>query len=286
MNDLRCTIYDIRCAFLKCSILLFLFICYPYSKAQNISKYAIDSTDIARRTAFQDSIFKGLIKAQSYKPIITKNALNPQTDSFKIISVDSNDTTEPSETIVTVKKIKKEGYNDSVYNKVDSSLTITTNTKIKKQKKIDTTHYSPKKAAIWGAAFPGLGQIYNKRYWKLPIVYGVLATALYFVVSNGLKLKQFNGYISNIYDSVPNPAPYDQLDLSQIESYRNSYRRNVQLASFGTIFAWGLSIVDAVVDAHLRHFDISDKLTLKVKPQVNYSNFTYYAGIGVNLNFK
>lgn len=158
--------------------------------------------------------------------------------------------------------------------------------KIKKQKKADTTHYSPKKAAIWGAAFPGLGQVYNKKYWKLPIVYGVLGTVIYFVASNGKKLREFNGYIRNAYDSIPNPAPYDQLELSQIETFRNTYRKNVQLAAFGTIFAWGLSIVDAVVDAHLRHFDINDKLSLKVKLELNYSNFTYYAGIGLNLNIK
>ncbi|HRH57355.1 MAG TPA: DUF5683 domain-containing protein [Chitinophagales bacterium] len=170
---------------------------------------------------------------------------------------------------------------------IDDSLnTVAINKKIKKQKKVDTTHYSPKKAAIWAAACPGLGQIYMKKYWKLPIVYGILSTTLYFVVSNSLKLKEFNGYIRNIYDSVPNPEPYTDLPLTQIETFRNSYRRNVQLASFGTLFAWGLSIVDAVVDAHLHSFDISDKLTMKIKPELNYSNFTYYTGIGVHLNFK
>ena len=115
---------------------------------------------------------------------------------------------------------------------------------------------------------------------------GSLSTTLYFVVSNSLKLKEFNGYIWNIYDSVPNPEPYTDLPLTQIETFRNTYRRNVQLASFGTLFAWGLSIVDAVVDAHLHSFDISDKLTMKIKPELNYSNFTYYTGIGVHLNFK
>ncbi len=161
-----------------------------------------------------------------------------------------------------------------------------TTKKLKKQKKVDTTHYSPKKAAIWGAACPGLGQIYNKKYWKLPIVYGVLGTVMYFVVSNGMRLREYNGYIRNVYDSVPNPYPVNVLSLSQVETLRNGYRRNTQIASFGLVFAWGLSIVDAVVDAHLHSFDISDKLSMKVKPQLNYTNFTYYTGITVNLNFK
>ena len=177
--------------------------------------------------------------------------------------------------------------NGKSISKDSTSLQLTEfSKKKKKEKKIDTTHYSPKKAAIWGASFPGLGQIYNKKYWKLPIVYGVLGTAIYFVVSNGQKLHTYNGYIRNYYNNIPNPAPYNQLGLNEIESFRNSYRRNVQIAAFGTVFAWGLAIVDAVVDAHLHHFDISDKLTIKFKPELNYTNFTYYAGIGVHLNLK
>lgn len=172
--------------------------------------------------------------------------------------------------------------------KADSiqSTSIPTNPKKQKIKKVDTTYYSPKKAALWALACPGLGQIYNKKYWKLPIVYGVLGTVSYFVASNSIKLKQFNGYIRNYYNDIPNPAPYDRLGISEIETLRNSYRRNVQIASFGTVLAWGLSIVDATVDAHMRSFDVSDKLTIKLKPQLNYSNFTYYAGISVNLHLK
>lgn len=180
-------------------------------------------------------------------------------------------------------KMYKYGITTGIINKKE---TADKSPKLKKDKKTDTTHYSPKKAAVWGAAFPGLGQVYNKKYWKLPIVYGVLGTVIYFVASNGQKLRTFNGYLRNSYNGIPNPSPYDQLELSEIETFRNSYRKNVQIASFGTIFAWGLSIVDAVVDAHLRHFDMSDKLSLKVEPELNYTNFTYYAGIGVHLNFK
>ncbi len=68
---------------------------------------------------------------------------------------------------------------------VKSDSTITTK-KIKKQKKIDTTHYSPKVAAWRGAIFPGLGQIYMKKYWKLPIVYGAIGTVLYFLIDKYL----------------------------------------------------------------------------------------------------
>ena len=229
---------------LKSTLLLLFFISFSVAQAQSAP---IDSVELARRTAFQDSI-----KVQDAP-------LNPVDSILKTQSV----------TIV----------NDTLIDSVKTLSNLTSQQekiKFKKQKKVDTTQYSPKKAAIWGAAFPGLGQVYNKKYWKLPIVYGILGTVMYFVASNGKKLREFNGYIRNEYDSIPNPAPYDQIGLSEIESFRNTYRRNVQIASFGTVFAWGLSIVDAVVD----------KLTFKIKPTINYSNFTYYTGIGVHLNLK
>ncbi|MCB0507093.1 MAG: hypothetical protein KDD21_02220 [Bacteroidetes bacterium] len=194
----------------------------------------------------------------------------------------------------------REAFQDSIFNlakakngfRIDTSET-TINTAIsdvnkhkKKTKKVDTTHYSPKKAAIWGASFPGLGQIYMKKYWKLPIVYGVLGATLYFVVANGKNLKTYNNYLRNSYNNVSNPSPIDQLSLEQIEAYRNNYRRNVHIASFATIFAWGLSIVDGVVDAHLHSFDISDNLSFKLKPSIQYTNYAYYCGIGITLNVK
>ncbi len=218
---------------------------------------------------------------------ISKAAFTADSTRFTSIDTDSSEFLVDKDSLVfptDSMRFLQSQKTDSSHIDIQKNSSITT--KNKKNKKVDTTHYSPKKAAIWGAAFPGLGQVYNKKYWKLPIVYGVLGTVIYFVASNGIKLKKFNGYIRNIYDSIPNPSPYNTLGLSEIETFRDGYRKNLQIACFGTIFAWGLSIVDAVVDAHLRHFDISDKLTLKIKPELNYSNFTYYAGIGLHLNFK
>lgn len=269
MKNLRCTIYDVQCAMyivqckynnikfsvLKFSVLLFFFILFSSIQAQT---NVIDSIDLSKNITTTDSIFNDNINLKE-KQFSEKDTINKLVDSTKSVLI--NDTN-------------------------DTANLVSINKKIKKQKKIDTTHYSPKKAAIWAASFPGLGQIYMKKYWKLPIVYGAIGAVLYFVVSNGQNLRKYNGYIRNVYDSVPNPSPIDQLTLSNIETRRNTYRKNVQIASFGTLFAWGLSIVDAVVDAHLHSFDISDKLAIKVRPQINYSNFTYYSGIGLNLTIK
>lgn len=259
------------------SVLFIVLFSSVLRAAANVS--APDSADILRRIAFQDSIFnqsKSLQNAQ----------LSPKKNKHSSLEKHPSSNIKPkADTLIT---LNEDNRSDSIQlQKEKSSLTEQDIPAVnKKQKKTDTTHYSAKKAAIWAAACPGLGQIYNKKYWKLPIVYGAIGAATYFVAANAKKLRTFNGYIRNIYDSVPNPSPYNQLDLSEIETFRNNYRRNVQIAAFGTIFAWGLSIVDAVVDAHLKGFDISDKLTLKVKPELNYSNLTYYTGIGVNLRFK
>ncbi len=158
--------------------------------------------------------------------------------------------------------------------------------KTKKQKKIDTTHYSPKKAALLALACPGLGQIYNKKYWKLPIVYGLMGGAVYFVTHQAMQLRKFNGYLTVRENGGQDPY-FDILTLDELVDQRDFYRRNVQLASFATMFVWGLSIVDAVVDAHLHAFDINDKLSLQIKPNIGLTeNERLYAGLNINLKLK
>lgn len=209
------------------------------------------------------------------------------TDS--LLSNPAENLTDSIRSPLTEEAVSKQHYQDSLF---QSSLDQNKHPEAGKKKglhakaRIDTTHYSPKRAALLALACPGLGQIYMKKYWKLPIVYGVMGTVIYFVAANAQQLKVFNGYIRNYYHNVGNPAPYDQLDISELETYRDYYRRNVQLASFGTVFAWGLSIVDAVVDAHLHAFDISDKLSMKLQPQINSFDNNYYTGLALNLTFK
>lgn len=170
--------------------------------------------------------------------------------------------------------------------KINIDTTEVKKKKLRRSPKLDTTHYIPKKAALWALACPGLGQIYNKRYWKLPIVYGLMGTMAYFLASNVKNLRAYNGYIQNSFNGIANPYPQSQLTLDELEINRNTYRRNVQLSAFGTAFVWGLSIVDAVVDAHLHSFDISDKLSMKIKPQLQTIDNSYYTGIAINLKIK
>lgn len=146
-------------------------------------------------------------------------------------------------------------------------------------------------AALLSAIFPGAGQIYNKKYWKLPLVYGALAFPTYTFIDN-LKWFQRTRFAFNVLsdkDSARYKDVYVQLqplvergDKSGLQNYRNEFRRNVDYSVLAFILIWGLNVVDATVDAHLRDFNITDDLSLQIKP--GYMPVANTAGIGIVLN--
>lgn len=122
-----------------------------------------------------------------------------------------------------------------------------------------------RKAALYSFGFPGLGQIYNRKFWKLPIVYGVVGTGLYFTAANGKELKRYNTALA--HELRGEPHEFDNLlSENQITERRDFYRRNTELSAILSGLAYGLNIIDAVVDAHLFEFDISDDLSLHWHP--------------------
>lgn len=156
--------------------------------------------------------------------------------------------------------------------------------------------HSPTKAALLSAVFPGLGQIYNKKYWKLPILYAGLSISAYFLIDNQkLYKKYYDGWVnySNTHSlsavkglSLINPyiIEHDQIELA-FEWYVPQFRRN---RDWSVVFVTGfyvLGILDAAVDAYLFDYDISDKLTLKVHPTIINSTLCRNA-FGVSLNFN
>ena len=144
--------------------------------------------------------------------------------------------------------------------------------------------HSPRKAAMYSAILPGLGQVYNRKWWKIPIVYGGFATLGYFIKwNNGEYTIAKNAY----KDLTDNDATTDSyMDLKQIRYYnldspsdvanlkkglissQDYYRRNRDLLIIVTLAFYGLNIIDASVDGHFFNFDISDDLTMKVKPSL------------------
>ncbi|HSF44871.1 MAG TPA: DUF5683 domain-containing protein [Chitinophagaceae bacterium] len=132
----------------------------------------------------------------------------------------------------------------------------------------------PGKAALRSAILPGWGQAYNKKYWKLPIVYGALAVpVIAFNYNNTWYQKTREAYeIRYTRDT----ARYDEIDPSlqplsteSLQIYRNEFRQNMDFSVLAFLIIWGLQVADAAVDAHLRSFNISDDLSLKVKPTLS-----------------
>lgn len=117
---------------------------------------------------------------------------------------------------------------------------------------------------LYAAICPGLGQIYNKKYWKLPIVYGGLGTAIYFIAFN----QHYYNYYTNLLNQVnanPNNSIYNASELSSIINY---YHNDRDLSIIITAGIYLISIVDANVDAQLKGFNVSDDISVKFTPSL------------------
>jgi hypothetical protein len=148
-------------------------------------------------------------------------------------------------------------------------------TPLKNKSVIDSVlkNHSPRKATIRSAILPGLGQIYNKKYWKLPIIYGALGTTAAVFIFNYKTYKDLQfAYKAKIEAQPIGPPPYlrpDSTDYKKIKeellplepnalrSFRNQYRKRIDYTVLVFIIFWGLNVADAAVDAHLKSFDIS-----------------------------
>lgn len=162
-------------------------------------------------------------------------------------------------------------YNDSLVNENQSiNLSVESEKKStkdkKEQKEIDPESFHARNAAKWGI-LPGGGQIYNKRWWKVPIAWSMIGAGGFFIYNTASKMRTYNQALD-----LRNNGQTDEfagiLTEQQIISYRNLYRRNLQVSIFGTVGLWSLTILDAVVDAHLKTYDISDNLSIKFKPKI------------------
>jgi hypothetical protein len=135
--------------------------------------------------------------------------------------------------------------------------------------------YSPKKAAIRSAIIPGWGQAYNKKYWKIPIVWGALITTGVIFHNNltiykDLKLAYSGKYNARVYGDSTQYWQIDPVYLPLSEETlrynRDQYRKYVDYSALFFVILWGLNVVDAAVDAHLKNFDVSPTLSLQIKP--------------------
>ena len=149
-------------------------------------------------------------------------------------------------------------------------------------KKTEINVLAPAKAAFYSAVFPGMGQVYNKKYWKVPLVYGALGTTIYFYISNNKKYHLYRDAYKNRLEGIPDDYTY--LDNSRLISAQKFYQKNRDLAALLTGLFYVLNIVDANVDAHLMQFNVNDNLTLK--PDFYRNEFTTKQNLGICLSLK
>jgi hypothetical protein len=185
----------------------------------------------------------------------------------------------------------------NVYSQVvpaENPVTIKDSSAAKKSK-ADTSAkqkiYNPKVAARRSAIVPGLGQIYNEKYWKVPIIYAGLGVTGYIFVNNIKIYKEYKFAYSariNAEASPPDSTDYKQLDEiykvlspNSIRSARDEFRRYVDYSALIFLLLWGLNVVDAAVDAHLKNFDISPDLSLQIRP--GYSELAKTNGVSLVL---
>ncbi len=142
---------------------------------------------------------------------------------------------------------------------------------------------TPSKAAFYSAVLPGLGQAYNKKYWKIPIVYGALGTSMYFYLDNNKKYHNYRDAYKRRLAGF-NDDQYQYLDDSRLIQAQRFYQRNRDLSLMVTLGFYILNIVDANVDAHLIQFNVNEKLS--VAPDVYQNDFTAKPNLGLTLNYR
>ena len=160
----------------------------------------------------------------------------------------------------------------------------------------------PRQATLKSLMIPGWGQLYNRQYWKLPLVAGAFVSLGMIANWNDVRYSKYREYYYQVSNHPDDPSykppttvavPYEDgtirdLDVNQLKRLTDGYRRNRDYTYIGMVLAWTLNVVDANVSAHLKTFDVSDDISLKVKPTVDYQPFSQslVSGLTLTFNFK
>jgi hypothetical protein len=157
-----------------------------------------------------------------------------------------------------------------------------------------TKAHPPRAAALRSAVLPGWGQVYNKKYWKVPIIYAALGVTGYIFLDNIKTYKEYRfAYAARYKAEQPFPDSTDYYKLKDlyklispesIRAARDRFRQYVDYSALFFIVFWGLNVVDAVVDAHLKSFDVSPDLSLQIK--AGHSQMARTDGISLILHIR
>ena len=160
-------------------------------------------------------------------------------------------------------------------------------------KKTDTLlHHIPSRATKRSAIIPGWGQLYNKQFWKVPLVYSVLAIpAATFVYNDDMYRKTKFAYEAKFKagngDNSDLPlidAKLQNLSLGSLQSYRNIFRSDRDYSIMWFIIAWGVNVVDATVSGQLKEFDVNNNLSFRMVPYIQPQQ--QQTGLSLQFHFK
>ena len=150
-----------------------------------------------------------------------------------------------------------------------------------KSKDIDPL--TPAKAAFYSAILPGLGQAYNKKYWKIPIVYGAIGISMYYYIDSNQKYHQYRDAYKRRLEGYTDDE-FSYYDEDRLISAQKFYQRNRDLSALFVVGFYVLNIVDANVDAALIQFNVNENLT--VRPDVYMNDVTSKANVGLTFNYN
>jgi hypothetical protein len=147
----------------------------------------------------------------------------------------------------------------------------------------DIDPLTPAKAAFYSAVLPGLGQAYNKKYWKIPLVYGAIGTSLYFYLDNNKKYHQYRNAYKRRLEGYSDDN-YTYLDNNRLIAGQKFYQRNRDLSALFVVAFYALNIIDANVDAALLQFNVDENLS--VRPVIYTDDVTFKTNVGLTFNYS
>lgn len=142
---------------------------------------------------------------------------------------------------------------------------------------------APARAAFYSAIVPGLGQAYNRKYWKIPIVFGAIGTGVYFYSTNNQEYQRYRNAYKQRLKGLADEFQGQYSDATLINAQR-TFQRNRDLSLIVTIGLYVLNIVDANVDAHLRQFNVNDNLSFQ--PDIYPTDINQQQNIGLTMTYS
>lgn len=178
--------------------------------------------------------------------------------------------------------------NTSLFSQNNDSLSLFSQSH--KKKYLNVSNWSdPKKASVLSAILPGAGQIYNKKYWKVPVVYALGGLLVYNTIQQNNHYQYFKKELLNVLNGGISKEGYSSDQLILLKNQSKKWR---DLSIAGVVLVYLLNIIDANVDAHLKTFDVSDNLSLKITPNlspdisIHSHQSSYLGGVSIRVNLK